>query len=68
MGEPGLGVGNYYGWAFENHSVDPTRVAHLNFGLPIFGTKDNHLSFDGVDDFINLPNSLGYTTQFTATA
>ena len=68
VGEPSLGAGNAYGWAYENYTTDPTRVAHLNFALPVFGNKDNYLSFDGVDDFINLSNNLGYTTQFTAMA
>jgi hypothetical protein len=53
VGEPTLGPGNSFGWAYENYTTDPTRVAHLNFGLPIYGNKDNYLSFDGVDDYIN---------------
>ena len=52
VGKPGLGAGNAYGWVFENYTTDPTRVAHLNFALPVFGNKDNYLSFDGVDDRI----------------
>jgi hypothetical protein len=68
VGKPGLGAGNAYGWAYENYSTDPTRVAHLNFGLPSFGTKDNYLNFDGTDDYISLPNDLGYTTSVSAFA
>jgi len=52
VGEPGLGAGNAYGWAFQNYTTDSTRVAHLNLGLPIYGTKNNYLSFDGTDDRI----------------
>jgi hypothetical protein len=68
VGKPGLGSGNAYGWVYQNYTTNPAQVAHLNFALPVFGNKDNYLSFDGVDDFINLSNNLGYTTQFTATA
>jgi hypothetical protein len=50
VGRPGLGANNYHGWAFQNYSTNPTQVAHLNVGLPIFGNKNNHISFDGVDD------------------
>jgi hypothetical protein len=68
VGKPGLGAGNAYGWAYENYTTDPTRVAHLNFGLPIYGSPSNGLLFDGTNDYITLPNSLGYTTQVSAFA
>jgi hypothetical protein len=68
VGNPNLGPNNAYGWSYENYTTDPTRVAHLNFSLPIYGNKDNYLSFDGVDDYISLPDNLGYTTEFTAIA
>jgi hypothetical protein len=55
VGEPGLGAGNAYGWVFQNYSTDPTRVAHLNMGLPIYGGTDNYLEFDGTDEYITLP-------------
>ena len=56
VGKPGLGAGNAYGWAFQNYSTNPDQVAHLNFGLPIYGGPNNYLEFDGADDFI-LPSS-----------
>jgi hypothetical protein len=56
VGKPGLGAGNAYGWAFQNYSTNPDQVAHLNFGLPIYGGTNNYLEFDGADDFI-LPSS-----------
>jgi hypothetical protein len=68
VGKPGLGAGNAYGWVYQNYTTDPTRVAHLNFALPVYGNKDNYLSFDGVNDYISLPNNIGYTDKFTATA
>jgi hypothetical protein len=52
VGKPGLGAGNAYGWVYQNYTTDPTRVAHLNFALPVYGNKDNYLSFDGVNDYI----------------
>jgi len=59
VGKPGLGAGNAYAWAFENYSTDPTRVAHVNFGVPLFGDwKNNYLVFDGTDDYLGLPNVL----------
>jgi hypothetical protein len=57
VGKPGLGAGNAYGWAFQNYSTNPDQVAHLNFGLPIYGGTGNYLEFDGTDDYI--------TTGFT---
>jgi hypothetical protein len=52
VGKPGLGTGNAYGWVYQNYTTNAAQVAHLNFGLPIFGNKDNYLSFDGVNDYI----------------
>ena len=57
VGKPGLGAGNAFGWVFQNYSTNPDQVAHLNFGLPIYGTKDNYLQFDGVDDYITTANT-----------
>jgi hypothetical protein len=68
VGKPGLGAGNAYGWAFQNYTTNAAQVAHLNFALPVYGNKDNYLSFDGIDDYISLPNNIGYTDKFTATA
>lgn len=64
VGKPGLGENNAYGWVYENHTIDPTHVAHLNFGLPIYGGPTNHFSFDGVDDYINFSTNIqsGYTS------
>lgn len=67
IGKPGAGIGNAYGYAFENYSTDPTRVAHLIFPLPIYGTKNNYLNFNN-SNYLNLPNDIGYTTEFTASA
>lgn len=51
VGKPGLGAGNAYGWAFQNYSVNPDQVAHMNFSV----TPKNLgvLEFDGTDDLIN---------------
>jgi hypothetical protein len=57
VGKPGLGAGNAYGWAFQNYSTNPDQVAHLNFGLPIYGGTGNYLEFDGTDDYISAPNT-----------
>jgi len=57
VGKPGLGAGNAYGWVFQNYSTNPDQVAHLNFGLPIYGTTGNYLEFDGTDDFITTSNT-----------
>jgi hypothetical protein len=69
VGRPGLGAGNAYGWAFQNYTTDPTRVAHLNFGLPIYGGPDNYFIFDGTDESINIAETskldlLSYTYAF----
>jgi hypothetical protein len=52
VGKPGLGAGNAYGWVYQNYTTNAAQVAHLNFGLPIYGNKDNYLSFDGVNDYV----------------
>ena len=57
VGEPGLGAGNAYGWAFQNYSTNPTQVAHLIFPLPIKGNKTSGFLFDGANDYINLPQN-----------
>jgi hypothetical protein len=68
IGKPNLGPGNAFGWAYENYTTDPTRVAHLNFGLPIFGNKDNYLKFDGIDDYVNGGNPSIATGKITVNA
>ena len=65
VGKPGLGAGNAYGWVFQNYSTNPNQVAHLNFGLPIYGTKDNYLEFDGSDDYIQLAGTILSLNQMT---
>ena len=65
IGKPGLGAGNYYGWAYENYTTDPSFVAHLNFGLPLFGSKDNYFIFDGVDDYISAGNLGAQFSNYT---
>jgi hypothetical protein len=65
VGKPGLGAGNAYGWSFQNYSTNPSQVAHLNFGLPIYGTKDNYLEFDGIDDYISSTSLSGSFASFT---
>jgi hypothetical protein len=52
IGKPGLGAGNAYGWVFQNYSTNPDQVAHLNFGLPIYGGVNNYLSFDGSNEYM----------------
>jgi hypothetical protein len=64
VGKPGLGAGNAYGWAFQNYSTNPDQVAHLNFGLPIYGGTGNYLEFDGTNDYISL-NDFSLGTQIT---
>jgi hypothetical protein len=58
VGEPGLGSGNYYGWAYENYSVDPSVVAQLIFPLPLKGNKSSGFLFDGADDYMDIPTSV----------
>ena len=65
VGRPGLGSGNAYGWAFENYNTDPGAVAHLNFGLPVYGNKDNYFTFDGSNDYITIPPSIVPTSHIT---
>jgi len=60
VGTPGLGAGNSYGWAFQNYSTNPTQVAHLNFGLPIYGNSGNYLLFDGTNDAVNVNDDSKY--------
>lgn len=69
VGKPGLGPNKAYGWAYENYETDPTRVAHLNLGLPVYGGADNYFSFDGTDEQIVIPetpdlDNLSYTYAF----
>jgi hypothetical protein len=68
IGRPGLGQGNAYGWAFQNYSTDPDHVAHLNVGIPIFGNSSNYFLFDGIDEYFDLPNDLGYNLNVSAFA
>lgn len=69
VGKPGLGSGNAYGWAYENYPTNSSQVAHLNFGLPIYGTKDNYFSFDGTNDYVVVNSFVNQpTTQITCEA
>lgn len=69
VGKPGLGSGNAYGWAYENYPTNSSQVAHLNFGLPIYGTKDNYFKFDGINDYVVLNSFANQpTTQITCEA
>jgi len=66
VGKPGLGSGNAYGWVYENYPTNSSFVAHLNFGLPIYGTKDNYFSFDGTNDYVIVNSFTNQpTTQIT---
>jgi hypothetical protein len=68
VGKPGLGAGNAYGWVYQNYTTNAAQVAHLNFALPVYGSKDNYLSFDGVNDYIQSDvstNSLDGDPSFT---
>jgi hypothetical protein len=65
VGKPGLGSGNAYGWVYENYSTNPNQVAHLNFGLPIYGGSNNYLEFDGTDDYVQLPGTNLSLNQMT---
>ena len=58
VGKPGLGADNAFGWVFQNHTTDATRVAHLNFGLPI--KAKGGIEFDGTNDYINLGSSSNW--------
>jgi hypothetical protein len=55
VGKPGLGAGNAYGWAFQNYSTNPDQVAHMNFSVS--PKSLGILSFDGTDDYFDLPTS-----------
>jgi hypothetical protein len=69
VGKPGLGTGNAYGWVFQNYPTNSDFVAHLNFGLPIYGTKDNYFSFDGTNDYVVINSFANQpTTQITCEA
>lgn len=57
IGKPGLGTGNYYGWAFENWTTDPSRVAHLVFGLPPYGDRYNSLDMPGSGQYLTMNNA-----------
>jgi len=60
VGKPGRN----FVYAYENYSVDSAQVAHAIFPLPINQTnKNNYLEFDGTDDYIDLPNDIGYTSS-----
>lgn len=62
VGRPGLGVGNAYGWAYENYSVDTSAVAHLNFGLEI--KNPGELQFDGSDDYMTFTGLTGHQLPY----
>jgi hypothetical protein len=57
IGEPGLGPNNAYSWAYENYTTDPTRVAHTNFGLPVFGRKGNYFDISLSTNFISVADN-----------
>lgn len=60
VGKPG----ENYVYAYENYSVDPGQVAHAVFPLPINKVnKDNYFDFDGTNDYVDLPNDVGYTSS-----
>ena len=69
VGKPGLGADNAFGWVFQNHTTDATRVAHLNFGLPI--KAKGGIEFDGTNDYVDLgsdstisPVNQGWTAEY----
>jgi len=55
VGKPGLGKGNAYGWSYENYSTNASQVAHMN--LSVSPKSLGILSFDGTDDYFDLPTS-----------
>ena len=64
VGKPGLGADNAYVWVFQNYSTNSSQVAHAVFPLPINKVnKDNYFDFDGTNDYIDLPNDVGYTSS-----
>jgi hypothetical protein len=67
VGKPGLGAGNAYGWVYQNYTTNAAQVAHLNFGLPIYGNSGNYLTFDGVDNYINTGYDLSWNNTNSAT-
>jgi hypothetical protein len=62
VGKPGLGVGNAFGWAFENYPVDTSAVAHLNFGLEINNLGE--IELDGTDDFMTFTGITGHQLPY----
>lgn len=57
VGAPGVGSGNYYGWAYENYPTNSAQVAHLNFGLPI--KKGSPMVFDSsANSYINFASNI----------
>lgn len=62
VGKPGLGVGNAFGWAFENYPVDTSAVAHLNFGLEINNLGE--LELDGSDDYMTFTGITGHQLPY----
>jgi len=57
VGQPGLGQGNAFGWAYENYTTNPTKVAHLNFGLPRI--KGGPMVFDSASSsYINFASNI----------
>ena len=55
VGKPGLGSGNAYGWTYENYPTNPGQVANMN--LSVTPKSLGILSFDGTDDYLELPTS-----------
>lgn len=62
VGKPGLGAGNYYGWAYENYTTNAAQVAHLNFGLPV--TANGNFTFTGSES-LGFGAVSGDFTRFT---
>ena len=62
VGKPGLGVGNAFGWAYENYPVDTSAVAHLNFGLEINNLGE--LELDGSDDYMTFTGLTGHQLPY----
>lgn len=66
VGKPGLGAGNG-AWAFQNYSVNPDQVAHMNFTVPVFGNNQNYLTFDGTNQkIVTNIQSFGNNTTWEA--
>ena len=73
VGKPGLGDSQYYGWAYENYTTNPTLVGHLNFGLPV--TANGNFTFTGSEslafgaltgDFTNFTVSVWFKSTSVA--